>query len=207
MIPAGFRHLPGWLGPEDQRMLAYAIAALLEIAPPYHARMPRSGQPMSVQMSNAGAFGWYSDAAGGYRYITRHPETGVVWPAIPPQLLDIWRSVAGTALPPDCCLINIYRDGAKMGLHQDRDEADFSQPVVSVSLGDTAWFRIGGLNRRDPTTRLRLESGDVAVLGGASRLAFHGIDRVLEGSSRLLVGLPPPLGPGGRVNLTLRRVT
>jgi len=203
----GLRHLPEYLDAAVQRRLAEAVLELLNAAPPYRARMPRSGRPMSVWMSNAGPLGWYSDAEGGYRYIDRHPETGQPWPTIPPEVLAIWNNVAGTPLPPECCLVNLYQAEAKMGLHQDRDEADFSQPVLSVSLGDTAIFRIGGTTRGGSTQSLRLHSGDVVLLSGQARLAFHGIDRVLAGSSRLFAGLPPPLDAGGRINLTLRRVT
>lgn len=198
--PEGFRLLPGFLDAEAQRRMAAAILAVLEQAPGYHAAMPKTGRPMSVEMSNAGRFGWYSDREQGYRYIERHPVTGRPWPAIPEPVLDVWRAVAGYGHEPECCLINLYRDTAKMGLHQDCDEADFSAPVVSISLGDEALFRLGGTTRRDPTRSFRLASGDVLVLGGAARLAFHGIDRVLPGTSRLIPG-------GGRINLTLRRVT
>jgi alkylated DNA repair protein (DNA oxidative demethylase) len=154
---------------------------------------------MSVAMSNAGRFGWYTDKDGGYRYIERHPQTGRPWPAIPDEVLAVWEAVAQYPHAPECCLINLYRGGAKMGLHQDRDEEDFAAPVVSISLGDEALFRLGGTTRKGATRAMKLCSGDVVVLGGAGRLAFHGIDRVLAGSSRLIPG-------GGRINLTLRRV-
>ncbi|WP_298723574.1 alpha-ketoglutarate-dependent dioxygenase AlkB [uncultured Ferrovibrio sp.] len=196
----GFRYYPGFLDAARQRALTESVMAVLTQAPAYHATMPKSGVAMSVAMSNAGRFGWYSDKEGGYRYIERHPFTGQPWPAIPDEILSIWDAVANYGVAPECCLINHYRAGAKMGLHQDRDEQDFDAPVVSISLGDTAVFRLGGLNRKDPTRAMKLQSGDVCVLGGASRLAFHGIDRVLSGSSRLIPG-------GGRINLTLRRVT
>ncbi len=198
--PDGFRFLPGFLDAAQQRALADAVLAILEEAPAYHAAMPKSGQRMSVAMSNAGRLGWYTDRAGGYRYVEAHPQTALPWPAIPEAALAVWRAVADYPLPPEACLINLYRDAAKMGLHQDRDEQDFNAPVVSISLGDAAVFRIGGTTRRGPTRSLTLNSGDVCVLGGAARLAFHGIDRVLGGSSRLIPG-------GGRINLTLRRVT
>ena len=152
---------------------------------------------MSVEMTNFGPLGWVTDAAG-YRYEPRHPSNGAPWPPMPPILLALWAEVTGGGPPPDACLVNLYRDGARMGLHQDRDEADFSHPVVSVSLGDTALFRIGGRERRAATTSLRLSSGDVCMLSGEARLAFHGVDRILDGSSRLIPG-------GGRINLTLRR--
>lgn len=198
--PDGFRLLPGQLDAAAQQAMAAAILALLDETPLYHAAMPKTGTPMSVAMSNAGRFGWYSDRERGYRYVERHPVTGRPWPAIPDAVLDVWRAVAGYGHEPECCLINLYRDGAKMGLHQDRDEADFSAPVVSISLGDEALFRLGGTTRKAPTRSFKLASGDVLVLGGAARLAFHGIDRVLPGTSRLVPG-------GGRINLTLRRVT
>ena len=153
---------------------------------------------MSVRMTSAGRRGWVSDRRG-YRYAERHPS-GVAWPPIPGRVLSIWREVTGLARDPDCCLVNYYDEGARMGLHQDRDEADFSWPVLSISLGDDALFRVGGTERSDPTASHWLRSGDVAVLEGPSRLAFHGIDRVRAGSSTLLE-------KGGRINLTLRIVT
>jgi alkylated DNA repair protein (DNA oxidative demethylase) len=151
---------------------------------------------MSVEMTNFGPLGWITDAAG-YRYAANHPKTGVLWPPIPAALLGLWSSLA-QGLPPDACLVNVYRPGARMGLHQDRDEQDFSHPVISVSLGDEAVFRIGSTRRAGPTTSLRLRSGDVCVLAGPARLAFHGVDRIIGGSSDLVPG-------GGRINLTLRR--
>jgi alkylated DNA repair protein (DNA oxidative demethylase) len=150
-------------------------------------------------MCNLGPLGWVADR-DGYRYQPRHPESGRPWPPLPASLLDLWQAVAGFPHPPEACLVNLYRAGARMGLHQDRDEADLDAPVVSVSLGDDALFRVGGRNRRDPTRSLTLRSGDVVVLGGEARLAFHGVDRIVPGTSGLVPG-------GGRVNLTLRRVT
>ncbi|HJY19209.1 MAG TPA: alpha-ketoglutarate-dependent dioxygenase AlkB, partial [Xanthobacteraceae bacterium] len=136
----------------------------------------------------------------GYRYAPAHPETGRSWPPLPDALLRLWDSVADYPHPPEACLINFYGPAAKMGLHQDRDEADFAAPVVSLSLGDSCLFRIGGLKRGAPTRSFRLNSGDVVVLGGEARLAFHGVDRIYPGTSRLLA-------EGGRINLTMRRVT
>ncbi|WP_430397805.1 alpha-ketoglutarate-dependent dioxygenase AlkB family protein [Ferrovibrio sp.] len=196
----GLRYLPEYLDATAQAALLGDVRALLAEAPPYRALMPKTGQPMRVRMSNAGALGWYTDCDGGYRYISTHPETGRPWPAIPERILSVWRAVSGYGHDPECCLINLYDAAARMGLHQDRDEQEFSAPVVSISLGDSALFRIGGQNRRDPTRSLKLASGDVLVLGGSARLAFHGIDRIHAGSSRLLP-------EGGRINLTLRRVT
>ncbi len=155
------------------------------------------GRQMSVRMTAAGRLGWVTDRRG-YRYEPRHPS-GVAWPPIPDEVLAVWRAVSGGARLPDCCLINYYGEGARMGLHQDKDEGDFSFPVVSVSLGDDALFRLGGVDRADGTQSVWLRSGDVVVMGGAARLAWHGIDRVRPGTSTLL-------SQGGRINLTLRVV-
>ena len=180
----------------DQIAMRDDIRAVARAAPMFSPVM-RWGKPMSVRMTSAGKYGWYSDRRG-YRYIDRHPS-GVAWPAIPGSILKVWSDCSGTDRAPDCCLINHYTEGAKMGLHQDRDEADFSYPVVSISLGDDALFRVGGTERSDPTRSVWLSSGDVVVIGGAVRLAYHGIDRIKFGSSRLLDG-------GGRINITLRVV-
>ncbi len=196
MTVDGFRLYPGHLGPAAQQALVDQIFALAKAAPLYRPVTP-GGQAMSVEMTNLGQVGWVTDKAG-YRYEPRHPLTGEPWPPIPQALLALWAEVGDASRPPDACLVNLYREGARMGAHQDRDEADFSAPVVSVSLGDTALFRIGGLERRGPTRSVRLASGDVCVLGGEARLAFHGVDRILPGSSRLIPG-------GGRLNLTMRR--
>lgn len=162
--------------------------------------MPRTGRPFSVAMTNAGEFGWVSDKTGGYRYQNAHPQTGKPWPQMPALLLDLWSEYAGYPAPPEACLINYYEAGSRMGSHQDRDEKDLEAPVVSVSLGDDAVFHVGGSSRDDAKTRMTLHSGDVVVLAKKARLAYHGIDRVFPGSSTLLP-------QGGRINLTLRRVT
>lgn len=164
---------------------------------PFISPVTPGGRKMSVRMTSAGRCGWISDGRG-YRYADRHPS-GVAWPPIPEPVLGVWKQLVGGARQPDCCLFNYYASDARMGLHRDADEGDFSWPVVSISLGDSARFRIGGLERRDPTTSLLLESGDVVVLGGPARLAYHGIDRIRFGSSRLLPS-------GGRLNITLRVV-
>lgn len=182
-----------------QAALLADIRAVIEDAPPFIPAMPRTGRPFSVRMTNCGPLGWVSDVSG-YRYQPFHPDTRRPWPAFPPRLLDVWARHAHYPAPPEACLVNLYAPDARMSLHQDRDEADFAAPVVSVSLGDTAVFRIGGETRRGPTRSIRLASGDVFVLSGASRLAFHGVDRILGGTSTLLP-------EGGRINLTLRRVT
>ena len=195
----GLRLVPGFLDRQSQALLLDALRAVLAAAPLYAPRMPKSGKPLSVRMTNCGPLGWVSDEAG-YRYQPLHPETGQPWPPMPSILLDAWTELARHPQPPESCLVNYYGPTAKLGLHQDRDERDFDAPVVSLSLGGTCVFRIGGTRRSDPTRTLRLASGDALVLGGDSRLAFHGVDRITSGSSMLLP-------QGGRINLTLRRVT
>jgi DNA oxidative demethylase len=195
----GLRFHPGYLDRDRQAELFAAVQAVFAAAPLFTPRMPRSGRPFTVRMSNCGPLGWVSDERG-YRYQPLHPETGRPWPPIPPALLAMWSELAGYPDPPEACLINFYRPAAKMGLHQDRDETDFAAPVVSISLGDACLFRVGGRKRSEPTRPFRLNSGDAVVLGGEARLAFHGVDRIYQGTSRLLP-------EGGRINLTLRRVT
>lgn len=198
--PIGCILRSGYLsGSVQADLLAFLRAAIAE-APLFIPTMPRTGKPFSVRMTNLGPLGWVSDAAGGYRYQATHPGTGRPWPAMPETLLAAWREIGGYAHPPEACLVNWYAPGARMGLHQDRDEQDFDAPVVSLSLGDAALFRIGGLKRSEPTRSFRLASGDAMALAGESRLAFHGVDRVLAGTSALLPD-------GGRINLTLRRVS
>ena len=195
-----FEYLPGKLRETEQVRLLGALRAVMAGAPLFTPTMPRSGRPMSVRMTNRGPLGWVTDKERGYRYQPTHPVTGRPWPAMPQALLDLWADVARYPAPPEACLVNYYAGNAKMGLHQDKDEEDFGAPVLSVSLGDAAIFRIGGLTRKDPTRAFELKSGDVVVLGGEDRLAYHGIDRILPGTSSLLP-------EGGRLNLTLRRVT
>ena len=197
---------PEYLDSAAQADLLAEIAEVLRQAPLVRPEMPRTGKPFSVMMSNCGALGWVSDRSG-YRYQAHHPVTGAAWPAIPQRLVDIWQDLSGADRPAEACLINHYEAGARMGLHQDRDEADFDAPVVSLSLGDTAVFRIGGAKRKDPTRSLRLASGDAVVLEHESRLAFHGIDRVVGGSSTLLDGYQDLFANRGRVNITMRVVT
>ena len=194
------QHYPHKLDRGAQEALLAALRAIISGAPLFTPTMPRSGKPMSVRMTNCGPLGWVTDKERGYRYQAMHPVTGKPWPAMPRMLLELWEEVAAYPHPPEACLVNYYAGAAKMGLHQDRDEEDFDAPVLSVSLGDTGVFRVGGRSRKDPTQKFELNSGDVFVLGGADRLAFHGIDRILPGTSDLLP-------EGGRFNLTLRRVT
>ncbi len=192
----GAAYHPGFLGPEEQLALWREVEAVIAAAP-FFRLVTRWGKPLSVEMTSAGRYGWFSDRRG-YRYVDRHPDGGP-WPPIPPVALRAWKRVTGLDRDPECCLVNRYREGARMGLHQDRDEADFSFPVVSISLGDDALFRVGGTERGGPTESVWLRSGDIVALGGAARLAFHGIDRVRPGSGSLLP-------EAGRINLTLRIV-
>lgn len=192
----GFDIYKGYLDDPAQTALIDALRGVLKAAPLF-SPTTRFGKKMSVRMTSAGKYGWYSDGRG-YRYEPRHPN-GTPWPPIPQEVLTIWHTVTGHDRSPDCCLINFYGEGAHMGMHQDRDEADFTWPVLSVSLGDDGMFRIGNEDRGGKTESLWLESGDVVVMGGAARLTHHGVDRIRFGSSRLLPR-------GGRINLTCRVV-
>jgi alkylated DNA repair protein (DNA oxidative demethylase) len=198
-LAPGLRYFPDHFDRAAQEALVAAIRQVVAEAPLFVPRMPKTGKPMSVRMTNCGPLGWVTDKDNGYRYQPTHPETGRPWPAIPDALLALWKTVAGFEKPPEACLVNFYEPEAKMGLHQDRDESEFGAPVVSVSLGDQCLFRVGGVSRSDPTRSFRLSSGDVFVFGGESRLIFHGVDRIYPGTSTLLKN-------PGRINLTLRRV-
>ena len=191
----GFSLFSAALDRQAQASLVQTVLAAVAGAP-FHSPVTPGGRPFSVQMSNLGPLGWVSDRAG-YRYQPTHPVTGKPWPEMPQVLLDLWSAHGGGGEPPTSCLVNLYRGPAKMGLHQDRDEGDLSFPVVSISLGDTGVFRIGPAEG-GKTSTVRLASGDICTLAGPARLARHGIDRILEGSSTLIPG-------GGRLNLTLRR--
>ncbi|MGA8170523.1 MAG: alpha-ketoglutarate-dependent dioxygenase AlkB [Methylocystis sp.] len=204
-LPPGVILRRGYLDLAEQQGLALEVAKIIARAPLYTSTMPKTGAPMSVRMTNCGALGWLSDKEGGYRYAPRHPLTGEPWPAMPRALLLAWERLADYPAPPEACLINVYDVEARMGLHQDRDEEDFSAPVVSLSLGADSRFRIGETRRGGETVSLVLSSGDALVLSGPARLRFHGVDRILP-------TLPSPLDanmPAGaaRVNLTLRRVS
>ncbi len=191
------RHPP--LNRADQTLLLEELRGIIGAAPLYVPRMPNSGRAMSVRMTNCGPLGWVTDKERGYRYQSDHPTTGQSWPAIPSILMKIWDRI-GYRAPPEACLVNYYEPGAKLGLHRDEDEDDRVAPVVSVSLGDSAVFRLGGPRRKDRSTSFELHSGDIIVLDGPFRHAYHGIDRILPATSDLLP-------EGGRFNLTLRRVT
>lgn len=188
------------LDPTEQAALLGDVLAGAARAPFFDPTMPRTGKKFSVRMTNFGPLGWVSDAEKGYRYEAIHPVTTKPWPPIPDRLLELWEQCTRYDAPPEACLVNLYGPAARMGLHQDRDESALEAPVLSVSLGDSAWFRFGGSSAKSGTRKLRLCSGDVLVFGGPARLMRHGIDRILPGTSSLVPG-------GGRINLTLRRVT
>lgn len=176
-----------------------AIEEIAAAAPFRHMVTP-GGFTMSAAMTNCGAAGWMTDRTG-YRYEPVDPLTGATWPAMPPVFLELARSAAAEAgfpdFVPDACLINRYDPGARLSLHQDKDERDFTRPIVSVSLGLPATFQFGGLKRSDPIASYSLRHGDVAVWGGPARLFYHGIARLKEGEH-------PRLGRR-RINLTLRK--
>ncbi|WP_342359857.1 alpha-ketoglutarate-dependent dioxygenase AlkB [Terrarubrum flagellatum] len=197
-IAPGAIWFPGYFDQAAQEKLRDAIRAVVKRAPLFTPRMPRTGKPFSVRMTNCGALGWVSDEKG-YRYQPDHPDTGDPWPEMPSMIVDAWRELANYPHAPEACLVNFYDPKARMGLHQDRDENEFDAPVLSLSLGDSARFRVGGTERGATTKSIELKSGDAFVLGGASRLAFHGVDRIYANSS-------PLLKDGGRINLTMRRV-
>lgn len=197
-LSPGLVYYPDYLDRQAQESLLADIRAVVRQAPLFTPRMPKTGKPFSVRMSNCGPLGWVSDATG-YRYQPHHPETGQPWPAIPPVVLDAWRAISGFKADPDACLINYYNASARMGLHQDKDEAEFAAPIVSLSLGATALFRYGLTDKPSPTRSVRLCSGDAIAFGGPARLVYHGIDRLFPASSDLVAD-------GGRINLTLRKV-
>ncbi len=184
----------GYLGRAAQTSILADIRDVVKQAPMIQPMTPQR-QKMSVRMTSAGRLGWIADP-DGYRYDRRQPS-GKTWPDIPRSILKIWRAVSGVTRDPDCCLINFYGEGARLGMHQDKDEGSFDWPVVSISLGDEALFRMGDVTRGGKTSSVWLKSGDVVVMGGAARLKYHGVDRIKFGSS-------PLLKKGGRINLTLR---
>ena len=193
----GFEIHKDLLAPAAQEALVDVVRDVVEQAPLFAPQTPY-GKAMSVRMTSAGSVGWYADRTG-YRYVPNHPS-GVPWPPIPNRIMNIWRQVSGVERAPDCCLINYYGADARLGMHQDKDEADFQWPVVSVSLGDDGLFRIGQQVRGGKTDSVWLTSGDVVVMGGDARLTYHGVDRIRFGSSSLL-------RKNGRINLSLRVVT
>ncbi|MEK1873278.1 MAG: alpha-ketoglutarate-dependent dioxygenase AlkB [Rhizobium altiplani] len=199
-LPNGVSHRPDYLDRLRQQALVDIVRSIVADAPLFVPVMPGTGKPMSVRMTNCGPLGWVTDKERGYRYQPTHPVTGKPWPDMPVELIEIWNDVSGYDKPPQACLVNFYSDEARMGLHQDKDEQDLAAPVVSISLGNSCLFRVGGLARDDRTLSFKLSSGDVVILGAEGRLCFHGVDRIYPSTSTLLKN-------GGRINLTLRRVT
>jgi alkylated DNA repair protein (DNA oxidative demethylase) len=199
-VAHGDTYFPARLSTDEQVELLKDVLAGVEAAQFFQPTMPRTGQKFSVLMTNFGALGWVSDAAKGYRYEAVHPVTGKPWPPIPEALLALWDEATGYRAPPEACLVNRYHRSARMGLHCDQDEAALDAPVLSVSLGESAYFRFGTAEGTGRTRRLKLDTGDVLVFGGPGRLMRHGIDRILPGTSSLIPG-------EGRINLTVRRVT
>jgi alkylated DNA repair protein (DNA oxidative demethylase) len=194
----GLTHFPGFASALAPALLA-DIEKIAAVAPLRHMQTP-GGQRMSAAMTNCGEVGWVTDRKG-YRYDPLDPDTGRAWPPLPESFSGLAQRAAAAAgfarFRPDVCLINRYEPGARMSLHQDRDERDFSAPIVSLSLGLSATFLFGGLKRSDRPYRLPLQHGDVVVWGGATRLAYHGIAPVVDGCH--------PLVGRMRLNLTMRR--
>lgn len=199
-VAPGLRYYPDFYSRDDQGAIVASLRGIVQQAPLFTPRMPRTGKAFSVRMTNCGSLGWVSDAERGYRYEPVHPLTGKVWPEIPDLVLRAWRGTEAFGALPEACLVNFYDSAARMGLHQDSDEQALDAPVVSISLGSDCLFRFGGATRGGKTQSMRLHSGDVLLIGGDSRLCFHGVDRIYPGTSQLVAD-------GGRINLTMRRVT
>lgn len=198
-FPPGFKHRPLHFNTAEQKALIEHVKDAATDTPFWRPSMPRTGTPMSVLLCNFGPLGWVSDKDGGYRYEPAHPKTGAPWAPIPQVLYDLWEETTNYPAPPEACLINWYREGSKMGAHIDSDEQATDAPVVSISLGDPAMFRMGGPERGGPTQGLKLFSGDVVVMAGKSRRCYHSVSKIYSGESALVP-------KGGRINLTLRRV-
>ena len=202
VLPEGFILKTGAVDPAGQVRLVEALWGVLQAAPPVHTRVKGGGQT-SAAMTNCGPLGWWSDAKG-YRYEPANPADGLPWPPIPDVFIYVVQQVTAKSpwpgFSPDACLINYYGEGAKMGLHQDKDEADFAQPIITVCLGDSADFMVGGFQRADKPVIFKVASGDVLLMGGASRMRFHGVRKVHAGTS-------PIPGLGGRYSLTFRKAS
>ena len=197
-IAEGAVLLRGFAKPVEDQLLA-ALREIVEQAPFRHMSTP-GGHQMSVAMTNCGDAGWVTDRTG-YRYDSTDPQSGTPWPPMPSSFRALASQAAAEAgfdgFAPDACLINLYEPGARMSLHQDRDEGDFGAPIVSVSLGLPAIFLFGGLQRSDKTRRYRLEHGDIVVWGGPARLVFHGVAPLADGEHAVM--------GRQRINLTFRK--
>ncbi|NRA88282.1 MAG: alpha-ketoglutarate-dependent dioxygenase AlkB [Rhizobiales bacterium] len=214
LVQNGFEIYKEALNLEAQNSLVETIRLLAKECPLYQPTMPKTNKPLNVRMTNLGEYGWVSDIKG-YRYQKHHPVTRKAWAAIPPQIIDIWQCFTGNSLTefnhnnpnaplsqwkqPQCCLVNHYGVTNKMGMHVDMDENDHITPVLSISLGDDAIFRMGSQQRGGKTSSIKLQSGDIVVFANDVRLNYHGVDRIIGGTSSLLKH-------PGRLNLTLRRV-
>ena len=196
----GLRIVPGFLDAQSQAALLRDVHEVFTAAPLYSPRMPKSGKPLSVRMTNCGTLGWVSDRRG-YRYTSHDPLSGQPWPPMPSVFSALaLRAAQATGFEdfnPDACLINRYVPGARLTLHQDKDENDFSAPIVSVSLGLPAIFLFGGNARKDKQRRIPLQHGDVVVWGGSARHYHHGVLPLKEGHHSIL--------GSQRINLTFRR--
>jgi alkylated DNA repair protein (DNA oxidative demethylase) len=190
--------LRGFTGPIEADLIAELRAVVTQA--PFRQMFTPGGHQMSVAMTNCGDLGWVTDRSG-YRYDGNDPQTGKPWPAMPASFRDLAGRAAAAAafeaFSPDACLINRYQPGARMSLHQDRDEEDFGAPIVSISLGLPATFLFGGLKRSDKPRRFRLEQGDIVVWGGPARLVYHGVAPLADAEH-------PALGRQ-RINLTFRK--
>ena len=194
-IIQGLDYFPNYLSEEQIDILRQDINFALMQAPLFKPTMPKTGRELSVKISNMGNIGWVADKIGGYRYQSYHPDTKQKWPKISDNILNIWHKVTNLKISPDCCLINYYGSKSKMGLHVDNDEKDFSYPVLSISIGNSALFRFGGLKRSDKTRSIKLNNGDVLMMSGKSRSIYHGIDKIYPSNQF-----------DHRINLTLRKI-
>ena len=199
-LPEGVIFRPHALTAKEQVEVLAGVRTVVGAAP--LARLQtKTGGLTSAAMTNCGPAGWWSDTKG-YRYVNMNPATGSPWPCFPQSFLAAVSKIAhGSPWPdfaPDACLINFYEPGAKMGLHQDKDEKDFTQPIITVCLGDDADFLVGGFARSDKTKVLVVRSGDALIMGGASRMLFHGVRKIYPGTS-------PLTDVGGRFSLTFRK--
>jgi len=194
-IKEGLYYFPELLSNKEIDSILNNIRAAKKVAPFFTPKMPKTGKEFSVKMTNMGTKGWVCDKEKGYRYQSTHPITNNKWPEISSDILKIWQKLTNIDSNPDCCLINYYNLNAKMGLHIDNDEKDFSYPVLSISIGAPALFRFGGNKRSDSTKSIKLNHKDVIILSGESRLIYHGIDRIYKNSKF-----------DYRINLTLRKI-
>ena len=194
-IIKGIDYFPRFLNKEVLDDILQDIEGAVKLAPFLTPTMPKTGKSFSVKITNMGDFGWVSDKKDGYRYQKYHPVNNRKWPKISNNIIEIWQKLTGLEVKPDCCLINYYDLNAKMGLHIDNDEKNFSYPVLSISIGASALFRFAGLKRSDPSKSIKLHNGDVIILSGPARLIYHGIDKIYKDTNM-----------DYRINLTLRKI-